>query len=613
MDAVEIEAPVVAVTVYPDRARVTRRGGTRLTAGEHRIRIAPLPLRLRRDSLRIGGGGAVTVLGVEVSTWRQPRSTDGQVGELTRRARELADELAEVDDDAEVETQRRQFLTRLAERAGGTYARTLAAGDTGPTDVATFADSVAAQLAESHRRRRGLARRRTELTEDLSAVERELAAAGGKQEPDRLAAEVTVAVDADDTEVDLELSYLVDGARWESSYDLRLVEETMTVTWFGLVTQDTGEDWPECALQLSTARPAAAADVPELSPWYLDRVRRAPAPADLPAASFGAPPPPAPGAAPAGGGAVARAGAPRPAIRQAVAEVAQGVSAATYRPARPVAVPADGSAYRAVIAVLDLPVRLDHVTVPVRAAEAHLRATVRNTSAHTLLPGAAAVFHEADFVARHPAAHVGARRGDRAGPRGGRPGPGGTRADPAGRHPGHPRLHPAAGRGVPDQRGQPHPPAGDRRGPRPVAGLPRRGGGGPRVHRRPATGRAHRTRRADLAAAARPGGERPDHPGFPGRTRQGGRAGRLAGVTAAPAAVRPTGQPAGRTARQRTCHPSVVTVNTATDGWGRPCASSIATASPPVAPGPVGVTTRRTGPPSTRATVSPSRTVTAIR
>lgn len=298
MDSVEIEAPVVAVTVYPDRARVTRRGSIRLPAGEHRVRIAPLPLRLRRDSLRVGGGGAVTVLGVEVSTWRQPRSTDGQVGELTQRARELADELAEVDDDAEVETQRRQFLARLADRAGGTYARTLAAGDTGPADVATFADSVAAQLAGSHRRRRGLARRRTELTEELSAVERDLAGASGKREPDRLAAEVTVAVDADDTEVDLELSYLVDGARWQSSYDLRLAGDTMAVTWFGLVTQDTGEDWPECALQLSTARPAAAAGVPELSPWYLDRVRRVPA---MPAASFGAPPPPAPGAAPAGG------------------------------------------------------------------------------------------------------------------------------------------------------------------------------------------------------------------------------------------------------------------------------------------------------------------------
>ncbi|MEU1888879.1 DUF4139 domain-containing protein [Micromonospora sp. WMMD987] len=397
MDAVEIEAPVVAVTVYPDRARVTRRGVTRLAAGEHRIRIAPLPVRLRRDSLRVAGGGAATVLGVEVSTWRQPRSTDGQVEALARRVRELTDELAEVDDDAEVETQRRQFLTRLADRAGGTYARTLATGDAGPGDVTGFADSVAAQLAESHRRRRGLARRRTGLTEELAAVERELAAAGGKREPDRLAAEVTVAVDADDTDLDLELSYLVDGARWQSSYDLRLVGESMTATWFGLVTQDTGEDWPECVLRLSTARPAAAAGVPELSPWYLDRLR--PAPVALAAASFGAPPPPAPAAAPAGGGGAARSAAPRPVVRQSVAEVAQGVTAATYRPARPVAVPADGSAYRAVIAVLDLPVRLDHVTVPVLAAEAHLRATVRNTSAHTLLPGPAAVFHDADFVA----------------------------------------------------------------------------------------------------------------------------------------------------------------------------------------------------------------------
>ncbi|WP_439957767.1 mucoidy inhibitor MuiA family protein [Micromonospora echinofusca] len=398
----EIEAPIAGVTVYPDRARITRRGSTRLTAGEHRVRIAPLPLGLRRDSIRVGGRGAATVLGVDVTVWRQPRSTDGQVSGLEQRRRELADELTEVDDAYEIEEQRGEFLTRLAERAGGTYARALASGDAAPTDVATFTDSVAGQLADSRSRRRGLTRRRTELTEELAVVERHLAAANGKREPDRLAAEVTVSVDADEADLDLELTYLVDGARWQPSYDLRLVDDTMTVTWFGLVSQDTGEDWPECQLQLSTARPAAATGVPELSPWYLDRVRPVPPPVAMPAAFAGLPPPPAPGAAPAAaGGGVARSAAPRPKpkVQQSVAEVEQGISAATYRPARPVAVPADGSAHRATIAVLELPTRLDHVTAPVRAAEAHLRATVRNTSVHTLLPGPAAVFHGADFVA----------------------------------------------------------------------------------------------------------------------------------------------------------------------------------------------------------------------
>ncbi|WP_435148875.1 mucoidy inhibitor MuiA family protein [Micromonospora aurantiaca (nom. illeg.)] len=398
MDTLEIDAPVVGVTVYPDRARVTRRGRVRLTAGDHRVRVAPLPLGLRRDSIRVGGRGAVTVLGVDVTAWRQARSTDAQVVELEQRRRELADELAEVGDTDAIEDQRGEFLTRLAERAGGTYARALAAGDAAPADVAAFTDSVAGQLAESRARRRGLARRRTELAEELAAVDRELDAARGKREPDRLAAEVSVSVDADETEVELELTYLVDGARWTPSYDLRLVEDTMTVTWFGLVSQGTGEDWPECELHLSTARPAAASGVPELAPWYLDRFRRQP-PMAVSAASFGGTvPPPAPGAAPAAGRPrAARAAAP--AVQESVAEVEQGVTAATYRPARPVAVPADGSAHRVTIAVLELPARLDHVSVPVRAAEAHLRATVRNTSDHTLLPGPASVFHGADFVA----------------------------------------------------------------------------------------------------------------------------------------------------------------------------------------------------------------------
>ncbi|GAA3736660.1 mucoidy inhibitor MuiA family protein [Micromonospora maritima] len=394
MDTTEIDAPVVGVTVYPDRARVTRRGTVRLAAGEHRVRVAPLPLGLSRDSIRVGGRGAATVLGVDVRAWRQARSTDAQVAGLERRRRELADELVEIEDADGIEDQRGEFLTRLAERAGGTYARALAAGDATPADVAAFSDSVAGQLAESRGRRRGLARRRDELAEELAAVERDLDAAHGKRAPDRLAADVTVSVAADDAEVELELTYLVDGARWQSSYDLRLLDDTLTVTWFGLVSQSTGEDWPECELALSTARPAAAAGVPELSPWYLDRFRPAPpAAAPMP---VGMPPPP--GAAPAAGG-LARSAAPRPRVRESVAEVEQGVGAATYRPARAVAVPADGSAHRATVAVLELPARLDHVTVPVRAAEAHLRATVRNTSDHTLLPGPAAVFHGADFVA----------------------------------------------------------------------------------------------------------------------------------------------------------------------------------------------------------------------
>jgi uncharacterized protein (TIGR02231 family) len=85
---------------------------------------------------------------------------------------------------------------------------------------------------------------------------------------------------------------------------------------------------------------------------------------------------------------------------EAEATVTQGVSAATYRPAGRTAVPADGGAHRTTVAVLELSAALDHVTAPVLSTEAHLRATVANDSAHTLLPGPAAVFHGTDYVGR---------------------------------------------------------------------------------------------------------------------------------------------------------------------------------------------------------------------
>ena len=51
------DAPIVGVTVYLDRARITRRATVRLPAGDHTIHIGPLPLGLQRDSVRVGGRG----------------------------------------------------------------------------------------------------------------------------------------------------------------------------------------------------------------------------------------------------------------------------------------------------------------------------------------------------------------------------------------------------------------------------------------------------------------------------------------------------------------------------------------------------------------------------
>ncbi|WP_432839686.1 DUF4139 domain-containing protein [Dactylosporangium sp. CA-092794] len=395
-----MENSIVAVTVYPAQARVTRRGRTTLEPGDQVVEVGPLPLGLDTDSIRVSGRGPATVLGVDVVLRRHAEPSDAAVGAVRQERLRLAAEAAGIDDAETVLRQRQAFLTTLGERASGAYARALAAGETAVDAVSAFTTTMGGELTSVLAGIRELERRRTEVADRIAALDRQLHDLSGKREPDARYAVIALAVSAPG-EVELDVSYQVPNAGWRSTYDVRLTGESLQLTWFGLVEQRTGEDWPECELALSTARTSGVAAIPELQPWYLEVFVPAPPPRSL---GYGAPGmalPPAPAMAPQP---MARAAAfdeaAPPAVELAQARVEEGPVAATYRPARAVAVPADGTTSRATIAVFDLAARLDHVTAPGRSTDVHVRAVVTNTSPHTLPPGQAAVFHEADFVSR---------------------------------------------------------------------------------------------------------------------------------------------------------------------------------------------------------------------
>jgi uncharacterized protein (TIGR02231 family) len=384
-----VDATIVAVTVYPGQARITRRGSVALDAGPQRVLLGGLPLGLRPDSVRVNGRGPATVLGVDVVAEHHPRSPDVAVEELEKQRDSLQDRMVALNDDEAVIAAREELIGSLSRRSGATFAKTIAADAAQVSRVAAVSDALAEQLGAVLANRRELGERRRELQRELDEANRRLADRMAQQIPDRRAVAVELELADGDGTVELELSYLVDDARWESRYDVRLRGESLTLTWFGLITQYSGEDWPECELRLSTARPTSAVRVPELDPWYLERARAAPT--MLAARGFA-------GAADMAVPAPAQAMAAAPELAVATASVEQGVAAAVYQPARRIAVPSDGSPHRTTIMVDELPARLDHVTVPLRGPEAYLRATATNSSEHTLRPGPAAIFHDTEYV-----------------------------------------------------------------------------------------------------------------------------------------------------------------------------------------------------------------------
>jgi uncharacterized protein (TIGR02231 family) len=397
-----IDAPIVAVTVFTDRARVTRRGAARLAPGEHSLAIEGLPTTLEADSVRASGRGAgITILGAEVATQFVTRPPEALVADLLRQLEQLQESDRALADGDAVEAERIELLRALRASGGADLAKGLAYGRASLDTIESLAGYLARELEATQARRRALGAQRRDLAREIEAVRARLNQVQHGQPQERR--EIRVAVEAAaEADLDLEVTYAVWGASWEPSYDIRLVADGgVTLSYLAQVRQQTGEDWPAVQLALSTARPAVSATIPELHPWYIDIPRPKPPPMPMMAMrTMAAPAPAAQAAGAADMEMMALMDEEAPAAKIAEATIESGGAAVTYRVARPVAVPSDGSPHRTAVTTLDLGARLDYVTAPKIAAEAYLRARIKNSSAFVLLPGWANIFHDADFVGR---------------------------------------------------------------------------------------------------------------------------------------------------------------------------------------------------------------------
>lgn len=377
----DLAAPIVAVTVHADRARVTRRGRVALAAGAAELVVTGLPDTLSDDSVRVAGRSAapVRVVGVDVVHRDLVDAPDDRVRAAEEAVRGAERALAEIDGADGADLAREQLLQRLALRSGDRLAVALAEGTAGTARIAEVSSAVAAQLVEVARLRRGHTERRVEAERARVAAQSALdrLRASGRRRRD---ARVVVEADAAG-ELEVELTYVVLGAGWTCAYDARIEGAgPLALTWYGMVAQATGEDWPACELTLSTARIGMPGAIPELDPWWVDV--RPPMPTMMA------------GAAPAS---MARLAAPEMA-QDLVAQPQEGTLAVAWRLPRPTAVPADGTPHRTTVTTATLDARLDHVIAPAVDASAQLRACVVNTSGHALLAGPLSTFLDGAFV-----------------------------------------------------------------------------------------------------------------------------------------------------------------------------------------------------------------------
>ncbi len=388
---IEIEAPISAVTVYPDRAEVTRLIESAVPAGATTFVVAGLPADLIPDSVRVSGEASGTVLIGSVETapiiaavpaYEPDPKIEAEIETLRDRRRAVEDRVAVA------KMQLDYYALILQEAPAAADKQLIRAMD--PEQWQQVWSAVGTSTAQAR--------------ESLRLAETEMRAIDGaiaektRTQPQPATApssSMTVRVNIDATvpaTARLRISYQLAGASWRPVYDAHLDSEQgkVTLTQFGEVRQHTGEDWSRIAMTLSTARPSVGAALPELSPWFLHEYAMM-RPEDLANIAGQR----------AEGGQTDAAPEPGDSMQPVVPNTARLIAtefAAIYRVPGVISVPSDLAPHRVVIAEHDLAGRLAARTVPKLAPVAHLYATIAYEGTEPLLPGPLAVFRDGAFV-----------------------------------------------------------------------------------------------------------------------------------------------------------------------------------------------------------------------
>jgi uncharacterized protein (TIGR02231 family) len=262
---IDVRSAIDAVTVYPDGATVTRLIAVDLPAGDTTLIARDFPPGLDPASLRIEGesGAAVTIGAIDA---RPPRAERPVIApEIEKRVEALRDERQMLDDRIAAETARKAFAQRFASSVPFGLGEK---GEARPlTEWRAAFGAVADEIAAADATMREARLKQREIDRELARLDTQL-----KTNPPRKM-EVRVDLAANTAARSMfRVSYTVRGARWAPLYDARLDsgsrerKPALELVRRAEIVQQTGEDWSDIALSVSTVRTAKGGNAPELSP-----------------------------------------------------------------------------------------------------------------------------------------------------------------------------------------------------------------------------------------------------------------------------------------------------------------------------------------------------------
>ena len=260
-----VDSKISNVTVFLNKAQVTREVKTRIEAGKINLIVRGLTSQLDPESIQVTGKGSFVILGIShqqnfLNEFNIPKG----LKILKDSVEQLQKQLQLEQSQKEILNKEEQMLLSNQKIGGTTQNLTVA-------ELKAMADFYRSRLGDIVSSRMKQDDKIKKINDRIIKLNNQIN--NQNELYGRNTSEIVVSVSAEaGTAVDLDVNYVVANAGWYPIYDLRAInaKSPVQLSYKANVFQSTGEEWKNVKLKLSTANPNQSGLKPELSSWFLD-------------------------------------------------------------------------------------------------------------------------------------------------------------------------------------------------------------------------------------------------------------------------------------------------------------------------------------------------------
>ena len=260
-----LTSKVKRVTVYSDRARLTRVAQSEVGAEPRVLAFRQLPGWVDDGSVRVAST-AGRILDVRVERSFLAEATDPKWKRAETRHKAIVARLAALNDEVTVLDAQQKQIESIKAFSVEKITQDTMIGDVKVTSYADVVEFISSSLRKTAAARREVKRKREQIAPEFEASARTLADMKSLMRLEETTVLVTVQASTAAT-ASIELTYMMPGATWQPMHELRASTQKKSkveVISYAVVTQTSGEDWGQAELSFSTQSSVAAVRIPEL-------------------------------------------------------------------------------------------------------------------------------------------------------------------------------------------------------------------------------------------------------------------------------------------------------------------------------------------------------------